>query len=130
MGYVSTWMGDHFSALLVFLVALQLTLLDQNPFRPCYSLIYNYVLHFLQTFVSKTLWTFPAARMKWSWCNQPHLDGLIWVSASTHRTLVLMDAGPTSCISWITCVLAKESANLRWHSHSIIVVWDILCMVK
>ena len=36
MGYVSTWMGDRFSALLVSLMALQLMLVDQNPFRPCF----------------------------------------------------------------------------------------------
>ena len=35
MGCVSTRMGDRFSALLVSLMALQLTLVDQNSFRPC-----------------------------------------------------------------------------------------------
>ena len=34
MGYVSTGMGDRFSALLVSLMALWLTLVDQNLFRP------------------------------------------------------------------------------------------------
>ena len=34
MGYVNTWMGDRFSALLMSLMALQLTLVDQNPFQP------------------------------------------------------------------------------------------------
>ena len=32
MGYVSTGMGDRFSALLVSLMPLQLVLVDQNPF--------------------------------------------------------------------------------------------------
>ena len=31
----STGMGDHFSALLVSLIALRLVLVDRNPFRPC-----------------------------------------------------------------------------------------------
>ena len=35
MGYISAGMGDHFSALLVSLMALQFMLVDQNPFRPC-----------------------------------------------------------------------------------------------
>ena len=38
MGEVNTLMGDRFSALLVSLMALQLTLVDRNPFRPCFSL--------------------------------------------------------------------------------------------
>ena len=33
----STWMGDRFSALLVSLMALRLTLVDRNPFWPCLS---------------------------------------------------------------------------------------------
>ena len=37
MSYVSTWMGDPFSVLLISLMALWLTLLDQNPFRPCFD---------------------------------------------------------------------------------------------
>ena len=36
MGYVSTWMGDRFSALLVSLMALLLMLVDQNLFWPCF----------------------------------------------------------------------------------------------
>ena len=36
MGYVSTGMGDRFSALLQSLMVLRLALVDQNPFRPCY----------------------------------------------------------------------------------------------
>ena len=35
MDYVSTWMGDRLSALLVSLMALQLTLVDRNPFWLC-----------------------------------------------------------------------------------------------
>ena len=35
---VSTWIGDRFSALLVFLMALQLAPADRNPFHPCYLL--------------------------------------------------------------------------------------------
>ena len=35
MGYVSTGMGDRFGALLVSLMALRLTLIDQNPFWSC-----------------------------------------------------------------------------------------------
>ena len=34
MGYVSTWIG---SALLMSLMALQLMLVDLNPFQPCYA---------------------------------------------------------------------------------------------
>ena len=30
MGYISTWMGDYFSAILISLMALRLTLVDQN----------------------------------------------------------------------------------------------------
>ena len=41
MGYVSSGMGDHFSALLVSLMALWLALVDQNPFWPCFVLINN-----------------------------------------------------------------------------------------
>ena len=41
MGYIDTGMGDSFSALLVSLMALQLMLVDRNPFRP-------YLLLFLQ----------------------------------------------------------------------------------
>ena len=37
MGYVSTGMGDRFSALLVSLMSLQLVLVDQNPFQPCFQ---------------------------------------------------------------------------------------------
>ena len=33
-GCISTCMGDRFSALVVSLMALQLVLADQNPFRP------------------------------------------------------------------------------------------------
>ena len=36
MGYVSTWMGDRFSALFVSLMALWLTLVYQNLFLPCF----------------------------------------------------------------------------------------------
>ena len=39
MGYVSTGMGDCFSALLMFLLALRLTLVDRNPGRPCYDIV-------------------------------------------------------------------------------------------
>ena len=39
MGYVSTGMGEHFSTLLLSLMALQLALLDRNSFRPCSVLI-------------------------------------------------------------------------------------------
>ena len=35
MGYFSTGMGDHFSALLMYLMALRLKLVDQNPFWTC-----------------------------------------------------------------------------------------------
>ena len=38
MGYVSTGKGDHFKALLVSLMALQLALVEQNPFWPCLQL--------------------------------------------------------------------------------------------
>ena len=41
IGYVSTCMGDCLSALHVSLMALQLTLVDHNPFRPFYSLDQN-----------------------------------------------------------------------------------------
>ena len=37
MGYVSTGMGDRFSAILLFLMTLRLALLDQNPLRPFLS---------------------------------------------------------------------------------------------
>ena len=40
MGYVSIEMGDHFSALLLSLMALRLALVDRNPFQPCYFHIY------------------------------------------------------------------------------------------
>ena len=36
MGYVSTGMGDCFSAPLVSLMALWLALVDRNPFEPCF----------------------------------------------------------------------------------------------
>ena len=37
MGYVSTLIGDRFSALLVSLMALGLTLVDQNLFQPFFK---------------------------------------------------------------------------------------------
>ena len=37
MGYVSTWMGDCFTARLVSLMALHLAPVDRNTFRPCYK---------------------------------------------------------------------------------------------
>ena len=48
MGYVSTGMGDRFSALLLSPMALQLTLVDRNPFQPCINRelqlqIYNWI---------------------------------------------------------------------------------------
>ena len=36
LGYVSTWMGDRLSVLLVSLMALRLVLVDQIPFQPYY----------------------------------------------------------------------------------------------
>ena len=36
MGYISTWMGDRLSALLMSLMAVRLMLVDRNPFRACY----------------------------------------------------------------------------------------------
>ena len=36
MGYISTWLGDPLSALLMSLMALQLALANQNPFWPCF----------------------------------------------------------------------------------------------
>ena len=41
MDYISTGMDDHSSALLLSLMALQLTLIDRNPFRPCYICIHR-----------------------------------------------------------------------------------------
>ena len=43
MGYVSTWMGDHLSALLESLMVLQLALVDQNPLWP------GFIIFFLKT---------------------------------------------------------------------------------
>ena len=37
MCYISTGMCDCFGALLVSLMVLQLALVDQNPFQPCFS---------------------------------------------------------------------------------------------
>ena len=37
MGYISTGMDDHFGDLLVLLMALWLTVRDQNPFQPCFT---------------------------------------------------------------------------------------------
>ena len=49
MGFISTWMGDHFSALLMSLMALQLTLVDQNLLWPCYfrktNTLFMYLFH-------------------------------------------------------------------------------------
>ena len=36
MSYVSTGMGNRFGVLVVSLMALQLALVDRNPFRPCF----------------------------------------------------------------------------------------------
>ena len=36
MGYISTGLGDCFSALLVSPMALWLTLVDRNPIQPCF----------------------------------------------------------------------------------------------
>ena len=41
MGYVSTWIGDHLSALLVSLMALRLALVDRNPFTPCFPVMHQ-----------------------------------------------------------------------------------------
>ena len=40
MGYINTGMGDRFGALIVSLMALQLTLVDLNPFQPGLHLLY------------------------------------------------------------------------------------------
>ena len=45
MSYISTGMGDRFSVLLVFLMALRLILVDQKPFWPCY------LLHLMKSFI-------------------------------------------------------------------------------
>ena len=37
MGYISTWVGDRFNALLVSLMVLQRVLEDRNPLRPCFN---------------------------------------------------------------------------------------------
>ena len=39
MGYISTWMGDSLSALLMSLMALQLAPIDQNPFQSCFTML-------------------------------------------------------------------------------------------
>ena len=44
MGYISTWMGDRTSELLMSLMTLQLALVDQNPFQPVFIII---ILFFL-----------------------------------------------------------------------------------
>ena len=44
MGYVSTGMGDRLSELPVSLMALRLTLVDQNPFQPCLLVVFYQVL--------------------------------------------------------------------------------------
>ena len=45
MCYVITLMGDHLSALLMSLMALRLTLVDRNPFRPC---LCTYVYYYFE----------------------------------------------------------------------------------
>ena len=49
MGYVSTGMGDCFSALVVSLMALRHVLVDRKPFRPCYltGLNFNVYMNFM-----------------------------------------------------------------------------------
>ena len=48
MGYISTGMGDRFSALIMSLMALQLALVDRNPFRPCFFFFFHQtVMEFL-----------------------------------------------------------------------------------
>ena len=42
VGYMSTWMGNYLSALLLFLMVLQLTLVEQKTFWPCLSCNYQY----------------------------------------------------------------------------------------
>ena len=53
MGYISTGMGDHFSELLVFLMALWLVLVDGNPL---------FAIMFVETNIQDN--------MAWS-CNYP-----------------------------------------------------------
>ena len=45
MGYISNGMGDHFSAILVSLMVLRLTLVDRNPF------LYNTDVHITSEFI-------------------------------------------------------------------------------
>ena len=58
-GYISTGMGDCFGALLVSLMALQLMLVDRNPYQPCcYQTIiacYYHVNKVLQTVFSSVI---------------------------------------------------------------------------
>ena len=43
VGYVSTGMGNRFSALYLSLMDLRLTLVDQNPFRTCFLICIIYL---------------------------------------------------------------------------------------
>ena len=64
MSYVSTRMGDYFSALLVSLMALQLALMDQNPFRPC-SITFLTVANDPLVFTSMDLSLNPSSHNMW-----------------------------------------------------------------
>ena len=41
VSYISSRMGDRFSALLYSLMALRLMLVDQNPFQPCFYFVFH-----------------------------------------------------------------------------------------
>ena len=58
MSYVSTEMGDRLSELLVSVMALWLTLVDQNPFWPCHWIsIRTRTMHHLEGYFKFVLST-------------------------------------------------------------------------
>ena len=76
MGYVSTWMGDRFSALTQSLMALQLVLVDRNPFQPCFFFLspdYHELWHSMRSACLLT-------EIKRQWATQV----LGWETASVH----------------------------------------------
>ena len=64
MSYVSTWMSDHLSSLLMSLTASQLMLVDLNPFRPWFFLS----LDFHESWYSK-MSTYLCTKVKQQWAT-------------------------------------------------------------
>ena len=94
MGYVSTGMGDHLSALLMSLIALRLALVDRNPFWPCFS----YTTHIFTWGKSCLFFAVPALfRQDQSYMSSKSLK---FINVCVLHSLVKMEQGCKK-LTWI-----------------------------